>query len=245
VAGYLTRGKPVIDENAPLVVLLHDGPRARDYWRYDAVVQALATNGYSVLQINFRGSSGYGMAFREAGDRQWADAIPRDIIAGAKWAIEQGKAEAGRVCAMGTGFGAYAALESAMRESELFACVIAKAGIYDLKLLLREGLPVMHTEVDYLNESIARSDEELERASPVNQVALLDTPVLVAHDKSDTGISFEHTRRLRQKLEEHEKEYEWLETSRKGLYDQEVEVEFLEAALEFLGKHTGASPNPP
>jgi dipeptidyl aminopeptidase/acylaminoacyl peptidase len=242
VAGYFARGKPIARENPPLVVLLHDGPRERDYWRYDANVQALAMSGFSVLQINYRGSSGYGRAFRDAGNRQWADGIPRDIIAGTKWAIEQGKAETGRVCTMGAGFGAYAALVSVIRDSELFACAVARAGIYDLELLGRpDGYVTPYTEEAYLDEVIGRNEEDLERASPVNLVARLDVPVLIAHEESEGRIPFEHARRLREKLDQHDKEYVWLESSRSGFYDQEVEVEFLETALEFLTEHAGAT----
>ena len=244
VAGYFTQAKPDTSEHPRLVVLLHDGPRMRDYWHYDAIVQALATNGFSVLQINFRGSTGYGRAFRDAGNRQWADAIPRDIIAGTQWAIEQGKAEAGRICTMGTGFGAYAALETVIHESGLFACAIGRAGIYDLPLLYRGSalITIPYTQDVYLEEAIGRNEEELDRSSPVNQVAALNVPVLIAHEKSDALVRFEHARRLREELDRHDKEYEWLESSRDGFYDQGVEIEFLEATLEFLAKHTGGNP---
>jgi dipeptidyl aminopeptidase/acylaminoacyl peptidase len=207
-----------------------------------------------VLQINYRGSTGYGQAFRDAGNRRWADTIPQDVVAGTKWAIEHREAEPGRICAMGVGFGAYVALESVIQESGLFACAVGRAGIYDLGLLYRGGQTFVenmyHLAQDRdrltpLEEAIGRNDEELERASPVNQVALLDVPVLIAHDKADGDVRFEHARRLREQLDRQAKDYQWLESSADSFYDQDVEVGFLEATLEFLAKHTRGSSTSP
>lgn len=167
ISGYYTAAKEHEGDTAPLVVLVHGGPRARDYWGFNPEVQVLATQGYSVLQINFRGSDGYGKDFLDAGNRQWGNAIQKDIIAATRWAIATDRAEAGRVCIMGSSFGGYSAMQSAILEPDLYSCVVANAGIYDLAMMYTEGdIEYRYLGKAYLEETIGRDDEELRRTLP-------------------------------------------------------------------------------
>jgi len=247
IAGYFTPAKNVAEKVVPLVVLVHGGPHLRDYWGYDADVQALATNGFSVLQINFRGSTGYGYEFESSGYRQWGNEIQKDIIAGTRWAIEEQRADAGNICIMGASFGAYSAVQSATLAPELYNCVVANAGLYDLPLMYRKGdIESLYLGDEYLERTIGRDDDELKRYSPVNRVALLEQPIFIAHGKMDDRAPFEHAKRLRKALDQNGKQYESFVKRREahGFYDNDNQVEYLQGAIAFLKKHLTVARNP-
>lgn len=240
VHGYFTRGQIDGEGVPPLVVLLHGGPAVRDYWGFDPEVQTLVTRGYSVLQINYRGSQGYGEVFEDLGDRQWGDAVQRDVIAGTRWAIAEGRAAADRVCVMGASFGAYSAVQSALLEPELFRCVVANAGIYDLPLLYRRGdVAELYWGPSYLQEAVGEDQAELQRYSPVHQIESLRAPVLIAHGRQDERAPFQHAQRLRDALERHDKRYVWFVKNREahGFYDTANQLEYLDTVLAFLDEH--------
>ena len=133
--GYLTQ--PAGTGPQPLVVLPHGGPHGiRDTWEFDWEAQLLASRGYAVLQINFRGSAGYGMDFETAGYRQWGAGMQDDVTDATRWAIEQKVTEPNRICIFGGSYGAFAALMGAAREPDLYRCAVGYAGIYDLELML-------------------------------------------------------------------------------------------------------------
>jgi len=139
--GYVTRpaGKEK-SKGLPAVVLVHGGPYGmRDSWRFDPEVQLLASRGYAVVQVNYRGSGGFGDAFMQAGFREWGARMQDDVTDATRWAVEQGVADAGRVCIMGTSYGGYAALEGVIREPDLYKCAIGSAGPYDLRLMYTRG----------------------------------------------------------------------------------------------------------
>jgi dipeptidyl aminopeptidase/acylaminoacyl peptidase len=230
IPGYFTTAAGSEEDTAPLVVLVHGGPIARDYWGYNETVQALATNGFSVLQINYRGSAGYGESYEQAGYLQWGDEIQRDIIAGARWAIKEQRVKAGKICIMGGSFGAYSAVKSATLAPDLFACVVANAGIYDLSLMYKKGdIEQFYGGDEYLEKVIGRDKDQLANFSPVNRIADLRAPILVAHGKQDERAPFAHAKRLRKALKKHGKEYEWFVKSREahGFYNNENQVEYL------------------
>ncbi|MGA8204504.1 MAG: alpha/beta fold hydrolase [Woeseiaceae bacterium] len=240
ITGYFTPARISGDAVAPLVVLVHGGPRSRDYWQFDPEVQALATQGFSVLQVNYRGSEGFGESFMRAGNLHWGDAVQQDIIAGTRWAIANGKADKGKVCMMGASFGAYSAVQSAVLEPDLYACVVANAGIYDLELLYKRGeIEEKYWGDAYLEEVIGRDEEQLRKFSPVNNIAALKSPIFVAHGKQDNIAPYEHAIHLRQELKKNHKQYEWFVKSSEahGFYDTKNQVEYMKAVIAFLNKH--------
>ena len=141
INGYFTQAKSNKEkELAPVVVLVHGGPHGvRDYWEFSAQVQYLVAHGYSVLQVNYRGSGGFGYEFEAAGYKSWGSLTQKDIYDGYQWLVKHNKAKDNNVCIMGASFGAYSAVQSAAIFPETYKCVIANAGIYDLELMFEEG----------------------------------------------------------------------------------------------------------
>ncbi len=189
--GYITRpttGKAPF----PTVVVPHGGPAARDYWEYNRDVQILAAQGYAVLQVNFRGSSGYGRAFRQASDLVWGTTVQDDIADATRWAIAKGFAKPDKICIYGASFGGFSALMSAIREPELYQCAAGFAGVYDLELMYSEG-DVRNTSMgrSYLERMIG-AEELLRSQSPMEHIGRLTVPLFIAHGRRDERAPIEH-----------------------------------------------------
>ena len=205
--GYLTR-PPGAAENAvlPLVVMPHGGPEMRDYLAYDQWAQFLATRGYQVFQPNFRGSSGMGKAFAEAGHRQWGLRMQDDVTSGVEHLIAQGLADRGQVCIMGASYGGYAALQGGAAQADLYRCVISIAGPSDLISMMRWERSEAGADTDrydYWVKSIGdpREDRErLEAASPVRRAADWRPPVLLIHGDEDDIVPVSQSRDMERAL---------------------------------------------
>ena len=241
IAGYITY--PVNldeDKKVPLITLVHGGPQARDYWSFDRKVQMLAAQGYAVLRINFRGSSGYGRTFLNASDENWGGRVQQDIIEGTQWAISQGRVKADSVCIMGFSFGGYSAVMSATIAPELFKCVVAGGGVYDLNMMFEEGdIPDRLYGKSYLQDVLGKDTAKRTEFSPVNNVHKLKAPVLIVHGEKDRRVPIEHAEALREAMDEHGKKYEWFvkPSESHGFYSEKNRIEYYERVAEFLGKH--------
>ena len=170
----------------------------RDTWVYDREVQLLASEGFAVLQVNYRGSGGYGSAYEEAGYRHWGDRIVQDIVDATRYALNKRYADPNRVCIYGGSFGGYAAMQSAIVAPELFRCAVGVAGIYDLGLMAREGdIPGTPLGRGYLRTVLGEDAEALSDASPARNADKLRARVLLIHGKKDRRAPFEHRAELR------------------------------------------------
>ncbi len=240
VHGYITRAAKA--DSKSMVVLVHGGPHGiRDYWGFDNEVQLLSQAGFNVLQVNYRGSGGYGADFLKAGYRQWGGAVQQDIIAGTRWAISQGYAEQGKICIMGTSFGGYSAVQSAAIEPDLFSCAVAVSGVYELNLMKTDGdVPLRSFGISYLDEVLGTDPQELKLFSPVHRVATLKAPLLLAHGKKDKRAPMSQAEALREALDKHNKTYKWLEfdNERHGFYDPENRQRYFEQVTQFIRQHT-------
>ncbi|MFT6435356.1 MAG: dipeptidyl aminopeptidase/acylaminoacyl peptidase [Candidatus Azotimanducaceae bacterium] len=235
-----TRARP-----APTVVLVHDGPLSRDYWEFDSEVHALSTRGFGVLRINFRGSTGYGLKFEEAGYHKWGDDIQRDILAGVDWAIKNSLMDPKNICIMGEGFGAYSAVMSASLRPDLFRCVVANGGMYDLRLMLKKGDTLDKFAGDeYLQMVLGDDSQQLERYSPINHVQSLKAPVLLVHGKDDKQTPFAHAKALRKAIRKHKKLHEWHVFRQKAnsYYDVSDRVDLMERIIGFIDEHLEVNP---
>jgi len=237
--GYLTR--PGKAGPYPMVVLPHGGPHGvRDDWDYDWEVQLLANRGYAVLQVNFRGSGGFGTDFETSGYHEWGAKMQDDITDATHWAIDNKMAAPDRICIFGSSYGGYAALMGAVREPNLYRCAIGYAGVYDLELLLSTGdVPMSRLGRSYLNKALGNDVADLRSRSPVFNAAKIQVPVLLIHGKEDWRADFKHAKSMKAALETNHKEFEWMALSREGhgVYDEETRREVYERILKFLDRH--------
>ncbi|RZJ30124.1 MAG: S9 family peptidase, partial [Brevundimonas sp.] len=205
--GYLTRPAGAApDAKLPLVVLPHGGPEMRDVMAYDMWVQFLATRGYQVFQPNFRGSSGMGRVFAEAGHRQWGLRMQDDVTAGVQTLISQGLADQGQVCIVGASYGGYAALQGGATQPDLYRCAISIAGPSDLMTMLRWERSEGGSDSDryeYWVRSIGdpRTDQAaIEAASPLRRAESWSIPLLLIHGEEDDVVPVAQSRAMERAL---------------------------------------------
>ncbi|MBU8975212.1 prolyl oligopeptidase family serine peptidase [Lysobacter sp. MMG2] len=236
--GWLNR--PAGDGPHPLVVMPHGGPfGVADGWAFADDVQMLATRGYAVLRINFRGSKGRGRAFIESGYRQWGRAMQDDLTDATRWAIEHGGADASRICIWGESYGGYAALMGAVREPELYRCVVGMAGPYDLPTLYRWG-DTQRSEWGraYLARSLGEDQAQLRQASPTAHAGNIRARVMLVQGMRDRRVSPEHLRAMRRALDEAKIPYDGYFPSDEthGFYGVESRRKYYESVLRFLDR---------
>jgi len=241
--GYLTR--PAGPGPHPLIVLPHGGPHGiRDTWHFDDEVQLFANRGYAVLQVNYRGSGGYGMDFEAAGYRQWGASMQDDLTDATRWAIDQKVTTVDRICIYGASYGGYAALMGAAREPKLYRCAIGYAGVYDLQLMYESGdVPNSKSGLGYLNMVLGDNPADLRARSPVARVQEIEAPVLLIHGKEDWRADYKQATRMRTALEKAGKRVEWMSLRGEGhgAYDDDTRLEVYQRMLAFLDKHMGAA----
>jgi dipeptidyl aminopeptidase/acylaminoacyl peptidase len=212
--GFLTipKGKPGAH---PLVVVPHGGPYGiSDTWAFDNDTQFLASLGYAVLRVNYRGSGSRGQVFKESGYKQWGTGIQDDIADGVKYVIGQGLADAKKVCIYGASFGGYSAMMNPIRNPGMYKCAIGYAGVYDLKALYEDKDGSKQGRAFF---GRTMGDTMLQAAqSPVAQVAKLDVPMLLIHGKSDYTAPFEQFRLAESALAHQGKTYETLVKADEG-----------------------------
>jgi len=242
--GYLTVPHGSSGKNLPMVVMPHGGPfGVRDIWEFDEQVQMLAEAGYAVLQVNFRGSGGYGAAFEFAGAREWGGKMQDDVTDATRWAIEQGVADKGRICLFGASYGAYASLMGVAKEPDLYKCAAGYVGVYDL--------PTMHTHGDiqqrgsgetFLREWIGSRDE-LGAVSPTRMADRIKVPVFLAAGGEDERAPIAHSRMMEQALKKAGVPVETLyyDTEGHGFYLEAHRKEFYERLLAFLSRSLGGA----
>lgn len=241
IPAVLTLAATESDAKPPLVLLIHGGPHGvRDSWLFDPWAQLLATRGYTVLQVDYRGSGGYGQDFETAGYRQWGGAIIDDLIDATRWVIAQGHADGERVCAVGASFGGYASLMLAARAPELYDCALSYAGLSDLRLMHRKGdiQQTSHGE-NYLERAIGHEEAQLAEYSPVSHAATIEAAVMLVHGGEDLRVPLAHAKAMKKALEEIGKEVEWMveDGEAHGFYRQEHVAEFHRRMLAFLARH--------
>ncbi len=236
----LPKGK---SENLPTVILPHGGPHARDYWGFDPLVQMLANKGYAVVQVNFRGSTGYGKNFEKAGYENWGTKIQDDIMLATQYAIQQKVADKNRVCIFGISFGGYSALQSAVRFPDTYKCSIGYAGVYDLEMLYTEGDIKSHSWGDaFLDETLGTDKVQQRAQSPVHFVDQLKAPVLIIHGEDDERAPIDHAKALIKALDNANHPYEWLVKDKEGhgFYNEANILEANKKILAFLDKYIGS-----
>lgn len=245
IHALLTLPLEVDAKDLPLVMMPHGGPHGiRDVLAFDPEAKVLASRGYAVLQPNFRGSGGFGLDFETAGHRNWGTSMINDMTDGVLHLAQKGIIDKQRVCSSGGSYGGYAALMSAIREPDLYKCVVGFVGVYDLNLMFTAGdIPKRASGRKYLEQVVGTDKEALNAQSPLHQLHQLKAPVFIIHGGADQRVPIIHATNLKTELEKRNHPYEWLvkETEGHGFYIPANNVERWEKMLNFFDKYIGAA----
>lgn len=227
----------------PMVVYVHGGPYGvRDDWNYEPMVQVLATRGYAVLQVNFRGSGGYGYAFMKAGSREWGGKMQDDVTDATRWAIAKNIADPKRICIFGVSYGGYAALEAATKEPDLYKCAIGYAGVYDLPLMFHRGdTHESSFGEDFLKREVGNDMAQLASHSPINQLGSLKAKVMLVVGGKDPRVPELQGMQMHRALLDRHIAHEWMlkPNEMHGFYDEANLTELYTRLLQFLAASIG------
>jgi dipeptidyl aminopeptidase/acylaminoacyl peptidase len=244
IHGYLTTPAGSSGENLPLIVHPHGGPWTRDSWGFNPEIQFLASRGFAVLQMNFRGSAGYGRTFLKAGFGEWGLAMQDDVSDGAKWAVEQGIADPARIAIYGGSYGGYAALSGLTGTPDLYACGVSYVGVSNLFSWIAAIPPYWKPYLEMLYEMVGNpeSDEEkFRRTSPFFNADKIVAPLLVAQGANDPRVRKEESDQIVEAMRKRGVAVEYLvkENEGHGFQNEENRFEFYRTMESFLTKHLG------
>ena len=245
--GYLTVPRSSNGRNMPMVVWVHGGPMARDDWAFDPIVQFLASRGYAVLQMNYRGSSGYGEKFMEMGYKHWGTTMQDDLTDSVKSVISQGLVDKDRVCIFGASYGGYAAIMSAEREPDLYKCTIGYAGVYSLPMEVQKSdTGTIKSGRTSFKNAYPESLAEQQAQSPSYNVDKLKIPVMLVHGGDDQRVPIAQMHFLVDQMAKAGKKPEVVLVKQKeahGFRDPENNIELYTKVQAFLNEHIGAGAN--
>jgi dipeptidyl aminopeptidase/acylaminoacyl peptidase len=236
IPGYLTVPVGVAPKQLPLIVMPHGGPVARDRWRFFFLQQFLVSRGYAVLQMNFRGSSGYGADWFYAANQDWGGLTYSDIADATKWAVDSGLADPQRVCIVGWSFGGYAALLAAVRDGSRYRCVVSIAGLSDLPELRAERYYSRITD-----RQLGSDSTKLKADSPAQHAAEAGAPVLMIHGTRDYQVDVEQSERMAAALKSAKKPHELILLQGEGhaIDGEKARTTLLEAIERFVRQNLG------
>ncbi|TKJ42862.1 S9 family peptidase [candidate division TA06 bacterium B3_TA06] len=244
IHGYITFPPGLERKNLPMVLKVHGGPWVRDYWGYAPGAQWLANRGYICLQVNYRGSNGYGKEFLNAGNKEWGRKMHYDLVDAVNWAIDKGYADPERIAIYGGSYGGYAALVGATFTPDLFACAVDMFGPSNLITDLEAAPPYwkLYQELMYRRIGHPVKDSALlwER-SPLSRVDSIRIPMLIAQGANDPRVKQSESNQIVAAMEEKGIDYEYMlfEDEGHGFMKEDNRLEFYAAAEKFLAKHLG------
>ena len=249
IHGYLTLPQGREPKALPVVVNPHGGPWARDEWGYNPEVQMLANRGYAVLQMNFRGSTGYGRKFWEASFKQWGRAMQDDITDGVNWLIDQGIADPDRIAIYGGSYGGYATLAGITFTPELYACAVDYVGVSNLFTFMRTIPPYWKPYLDMMHEMVgdpATDSVMMAAASPVFHVDKIQVPLFIAQGANDPRVVKAESDQVVEALKERGVDVEYMvkDDEGHGFRKEENRFDFYGAMESFLDEHIGSGYKP-
>lgn len=242
INGYLTLPKNYISGKIPIVIHPHGGPWARDGWGFNPTIQWLANRGYGVLQMNFRGSTGYGRKFWEASFKQWGKTMQNDISDGVQWLIKKEVADPKRICIYGGSYGGYAVLAGLAFTPELYACGVDYVGVSNLFTFMKTIPPYWKPFLDMMYEMVGNPEvdkELMQSASPVFHVDRIKAPLFVVQGAKDPRVNIEESNQIVNALKAKGIEVPYLvkQDEGHGFHNEENRFEFYEAMEKFLEQH--------
>lgn len=244
IHGYLTLPNGSSGKNLPMIVHPHGGPIGpRDGWSFNPRTQLLASRGYAVLQVNYRGSGGYGKAFEDAGHRQWGQGIQNDIIDATQWAIAQGYADKDRICIFGGSFGGYSSLMAPIRAPGLFQCAFGYVGVYDIDMMFKRGdIPERESGQRYLRRTHGSNVADWNENSPAKRAAEVKIPVYLAAGARDVRTPPEQTELMNKALIAAGNPPEGMiiqSGEMHGFYDEKNNLNLYTEMFKFYDRHIG------
>ncbi|HEY3899083.1 MAG TPA: S9 family peptidase [Chthoniobacter sp.] len=242
IHGYLSLPKGVAPKDLPTVLVVHGGPWARDDWGYDPEVQFLANRGFAVLQINFRGSTGYGKDFLHAGDKEWGGKMLNDLVDGVNWIVGQGIADKKRVGIYGGSYGGYATLSALAFQPDVFACGVDYVGISNLLTFMKTIPPYWETfrDVMYRRVGNPETDQALLRSrSPLFSADKIKAPLFIAQGYNDPRVNHAEAEQIVAALKKngHPVEYMVKMDEGHGFENPENRIDFYTKMEAFLADH--------
>ncbi|RZA22088.1 MAG: S9 family peptidase [Lysobacteraceae bacterium] len=241
--GFIT-ARPGVGRR-PLIVMPHGGPHGPyDSWTYNRDAQFLASRGYAVLQVNFRGSGGRGEDVIESGYRERGGKMQDDIADGAKWAIDTGHADAARICAFGASYGGYAALMQTIRYPELYKCAIGYVGVYDPKVKKEGDITDRDSGRRYLERALGSDEAQLRAWSPAQNAGKIKVPVFLAQGAIDKRVPMDQFNALKNAFKAAGVPVETMVAPGEGhgFYKPENRAELYRRMEAFLSVHLGPGP---
>ncbi|MGC0153974.1 prolyl oligopeptidase family serine peptidase [Chromobacterium vaccinii] len=220
INGYLTlpRGKESA-KDLPVIINPHGGPWARDSWHFNPEVQFFASRGWAVLQMNYRGSTGYGRKFWEASFKQWGGTMQDDVSDGVDWLVKQGVADPKKVCIYGGSYGGYATLAGITKTPELYRCAVDYVGVSNLFTFMKTIPPYWKPFLDSMYEMVGNPDKDkalLRERSPVFHVDRIQAPLLVLQGAKDPRVNIDESNQIVDALKKRGVDVEYIVKDNEG-----------------------------
>ena len=237
IEAYVTPPYEGVESKKAAIVIPHGGPMVRNYGGFDWFSQFFASRGYTVIEPNFRGSSGYGFEFEMASIQKWGGAMQDDLADAAKWLTKNYPVDKNKVCILGASYGGYAAMMAAVKQQDVFRCAASFAGVSDLEYIVRKAKRFTNYKV--VKKQIGDDSDILEQNSPVNFAKEINIPMLLIHGDKDRVVDVYHSREMFEELEDLGKVVEYIELEN-GNHYLEIEknrLKTLNAFDKFLTQH--------
>jgi dipeptidyl aminopeptidase/acylaminoacyl peptidase len=244
IYGYLTKPVGVETKNLPTVLLVHGGPWARDQWGFDPMAQWLANRGYAVLQINYRGSTGYGKEYLNAGNREWAGKMHQDLIDGVNWIVKEGIADPKKVAIAGGSYGGYATLVGLSFTPDVFCCGVDIVGPSSIVTLLKTIPPYWAPLKALFTKRVGdleKDEEFLNQRSPLYRADQITKPLLIGQGANDPRVKQTESDQIVKAIRDKKKEVQYVvyPDEGHGFARPENRLQFFAISEEFLAKHLG------
>jgi dipeptidyl aminopeptidase/acylaminoacyl peptidase len=249
IHGYLTKPVGIEAKNLPAVLYVHGGPWARDTWGFNPIAQFLANRGYAVLQVNYRGSTGYGKAFLNAGNKEWAGKMHQDLIDAKEWLVKEGIADPKKVAIAGGSYGGYATLVGLTFTPEEFACGVDIVGPSNIITLLKTIPPYWKPLMVVFTKrvgDIEKDEEFLKSRSPLYKADKITKPLLIGQGKNDPRVKVAESDQIVEAMRKASKQVEYVvyPDEGHGFARPENRLHFFAIMEQFLAKHLGGRAEP-
>ncbi|MCK4980892.1 MAG: S9 family peptidase [Candidatus Delongbacteria bacterium] len=244
INGYLTLPVGVEHKNLPVIINPHGGPWHRDQWGFNPEIQFLANRGYAILQMNFRGSTGYGREFLEIAYKQWGLTMQDDITDAVNWIIEEGIADPKKVAIYGGSYGGYATLMGIVKDPDLYAAAVDYVGVSNMFTFM-ETIPAYWEPMREMFYEMAgdpvKDKEQFEATSPALNADKIKTPLFVVQGANDPRVNINESDQMVEALKKRGVEVEYMvkDNEGHGFYNEENKFDFYRAMEKFLKKHIG------